>query len=335
MTDREARIKAFLSAQGWGQAERRPLADDASFRRYERLRESGRRAILMDAPPPRENVVPFLDIDATLCGMGFSAPEIFAEDRAAGLLLLEDFGDATYTSALANDPACEAELYTLAVDTLIALHRRFAGADGIPPYDLPRLMTEANLLVEWYYPAVYGRDAPPALCREFEELWRTAFDALPASAGTLVLRDYHVDNLMWLRDREGVQACGLLDFQDAVIGHRAYDMVSLLEDARRDVPGGLARTLLDRYLGAFPEIGPDGFRQAYAMYGAQRSTKILGIFTRLDRRDGKPVYLKHIARVWRWLEGDLSHPALAGLKSWFDREFPTESRIALSAKAGA
>jgi N-acetylmuramate 1-kinase len=196
-------------------------------------------------------------------------------------------------------------------------------------------MTEANLLVEWYYPAVYGRDAPPALCREFQGLWLAAFDALPASPDTLVLRDYHVDNLMWLRERSGVQACGLLDFQDAVIGHRAYDLVSLLEDARRDVPGGLAGTLFDRYLDAFPEIARDGFRQAYALYGAQRSTKILGIFTRLDRRDGKSVYLKHIARVWRWLEGDLSHPALAGLKSWFDREFSSESRIAPSPGAGA
>ncbi|MEX2616024.1 MAG: phosphotransferase [Alphaproteobacteria bacterium] len=335
MTDRAAQIEAFLAAQGWERATRRPLADDASFRRYERLREDTRRAILMDAPPPRENVGPFLEIDRILRGMGFSAPEIFAEDREAGLLLLEDFGDATYTSALADDPACETALYTLAVDVLVELHRRFDGAEGVPPYDHARLMTEANLLIEWYYPAMYGRDAPPALGREFEVLWQTAFDALPASPDTLVLRDYHVDNLMWLRDRDGVQACGLLDFQDAVIGHRAYDLVSLLEDARRDVPGGLAAGLFDRYLDAFPEIGRGAFRQAYALYGAQRCTKILGIFTRLDRRDGKPVYLKHLARVWRWLEGDLTHPALGALKTWFDREFPLESRIAPPPKAGA
>jgi aminoglycoside/choline kinase family phosphotransferase len=335
MAEREPQIQAFLAAQGWGDALRRTLADDASFRRYERLARGGRCAVLMDAPPPKENVGPFLDVDRVLRDMGLSAPEVFAEDRDLGLLLLEDFGDPTYTRVLAEDPAREAELYALAVDLLVALRRRFKGAAGIPSYDLPLLQREANLLVEWYYPAIHGTEAPRSLCDDFEGLWREAFAALPTEADTLVLRDFHVDNLMWLRDRPDISACGLLDFQDAVIGHPAYDLVSLLEDARRDVPHDLASQLIDRYLAAFPGTDAAAFRQAYALYGAQRSTKILGIFTRLDRRDGKPVYLKHIPRVWRWLEGDLSHPALRPLRTWFDRVFPAELRIVPASRAAA
>lgn len=335
MADRAAQTAAFLSAHGWGDATRLTLADDASFRRYERLCHGKRRAVLMDAPPPREDIRPFIAVDRLLRDLGFSAPEIYAEDREAGLLLLEDFGDATYTGVLAAEPSREPMLYALAVDMLIALHRRFAGAAGIPAYDLPRLQTEANLLVEWYYPAVYREAAPAGLRAEFESLWRDAFAALAPSPDTLVLRDFHVDNLMWLRHRPGVAACGLLDFQDAVTGHPAYDLVSLLEDARRDVPGDLSARLLGRYLDAFPGIDGAAFRHAYALFGAQRGTKILGIFTRLDRRDGKPAYLKHIPRVWRWLEGDLAHPALGPLRGWFDRVFPVDIRIVPPSEAAA
>ncbi len=335
MPDRSEQIQTFLAAQGWDNAARVPLADDASFRRYERLRDGASSRVLMDAPPPHEDVRPFIRIDRILSGMGFSAPEIHAQDAEAGLLLLEDFGDATYKSALAADPFCEETLYTLAVDLLIALHQGFGSAEDVPAYDMARLRTEANLLIEWYYPAIHGAEASPALRREYKALWQAAFAELPPMTDTLVLRDFHVDNLMWLRDRPGLAACGLLDFQDAVIGHPAYDLVSLLEDARRDVPSDLAATLLDRYLKAFPEVDPDTFRQAFALYGAQRSAKILGIFTRLDRRDGKPVYLEHISRVWRWLEGDLAHPALRALQYWFDREFPPERRVTPRPSAAA
>lgn len=144
---------------------------------------------------------------------------------------------------------------------------------------------------------------------------------------TLVLRDYHVDNMIWLPERPGAAACGLLDFQDARLGPVTYDLVSLFEDARRDVPPALTAGLLERYLGAFPELDREAFAASYAIMGAQRSAKILGIFTRLDRRDGKPGYLKHIPRVWRWLEGDLAHPALAGLRAWFERTLPPRARV--------
>ncbi len=332
MTDREAQITAFLAAEGWGEAARTPLANDASFRRYERLCDGARRAMLMDAPPPREDVRPFLAIAGILHGLGLSAPEILAADCPAGLLLLEDFGDATYTSTLAADPECEAALYTMAVDVLITLHRRFEGAaPAAPAYDSTLLLGEANLLTDWYLPAL--REAPDSLRGEYEELWRDAFARLAPLGETLVLRDYHVDNLMWLRGRAGIQACGLLDFQDAVIGSPAYDLVSLLEDARRDVPADLSAQLRERYFDAFPGIDREAFNHAYALYGAQRGAKILGIFTRLDRRDGKPGYLAHIPRVWRWLEGDLNHPALSGIRAWFDRELPREIRATPTSKS--
>ncbi len=336
MTDRENQILAFLAGLGWGQAARAPLANDASFRRYERLRDGKRRAVLMDAPGPREDVRPFLAIAGILHGLELSAPDILGQDRQAGLLLLEDFGDVTYTSALAADPNCEETLYTLAVDVLIDLHRRFKGAAAAAPaYDMERLLDEAGLLVDWYLPALRGSAVPHALRLEYEDLWRDAFARLTPSPETLVLRDYHVDNLMWLRGRAGMRACGLLDFQDAVIGSPAYDLVSLLEDARRCVPAELALRLRRRYFNAFSELNRDAFDHAYALYGAQRSAKILGIFTRLDRRDGKPGYLGHIPRVWRWLEGDLEHPALGDIAAWFERELPRATRIAPAAKDAA
>jgi len=329
MDGREALIREFLSRHGWGDAARRPLADDASFRRYDRLRRGGERAVLMDAPPPKEDVRPFVAIARRLRALGFSAPAIMASDIAAGLLLLEDLGDATFTRTLA-DGGDEAALYTLATDVLIALHRRFdaASATDVPPYDDTRLLDEALLFVDWYLPAVRGAAVPDAIRQAYIDLWRAALPAARRSPPTLVLRDYHVDNLMVLDGRTGVGACGLLDFQDAVIGPAAYDVVSLLEDARRDVSPDLAARLLARYRDAFPDLDRADFETSYSVMGAQRSAKILGIFTRLDRRDGKPVYLEHIPRVWRWLEGDLRHPALASLRDWFDREAPAATRTA-------
>ena len=328
MLEREARIEGFLTEVGWEDAACAPLAGDASFRRYVRLTgDNGARAMLMDAPPPQEDVRPFVTIANRLLSMGLSAPQILATDIDVGLLLLEDFGDATYTQILRND-GDEAALYQLATETLIELHRRFFDLGDIPPYDDTRLLDEAVLLVDWFLPALRGSEIPDGLRKEYLGLWR---DVLALDCGvpaTLVLRDYHVDNLMHLSDRRGVSACGLLDFQDAVIGPSSYDLVSLLEDARRDVPAPLAATCLAQYLAAFPELDPDAFRTSYAILGAQRSAKIVGIFTRLDRRDGKPVYLEHISRVFRWLSGDLEHPALAKLKAWFDREIPLVDRTA-------
>jgi aminoglycoside/choline kinase family phosphotransferase len=328
MPDRSAIIDTFLAGNGWGEATREALAGDASFRRYIRLRRGDDTAMLMDAPPEREDVRPYLRIARLLHGLGLSAPDVRAADEAAGLLLLEDLGDETYTRVLASG-GDEASLYTLATDVLIDLHHRFqmgSMAAGVPPYDDKKLMDEAALLVDWYLPAMRGEPASPTLRDEYLGLWQETF-ALARRAGlTLVLRDYHVDNLMLLDDREGVGACGLLDFQDAVIGPASYDLVSLLEDARRDVPADLAARMIARYLDAFPAMDRDGFMASYAVMGAQRSAKIVGIFTRLDRRDGKPIYLEHIPRVWRWLEGDLAHPVLVDLRNWFDREIPPAHR---------
>ncbi|HET7595092.1 MAG TPA: phosphotransferase [Stellaceae bacterium] len=326
MAERAERIAAFLAASGWGGVARRPLAGDASFRRYERLEEGGRRAVLMDAPPPKEDVRPFIAVARVLHGMGLSAPNILAEDVAAGLLLLEDFGDSTYTRLLAAG-AAEETLYALAVDVLIALHRSFApAASPLPPYDDDRLLTEASLLVDWYLPALAGRPTDPALREEYLALWRALLPVARSVPDSLVLRDYHVDNLMLLDGRAGIAACGLLDFQDAVIGPRSYDLVSLLEDARRDVPADLVRAMLRRYLEAFPTLDRAAFEASYAVLGAQRNCKIVGIFTRLCVRDGKPIYLGHIPRVWRLIEQDLRHPALAPVARWLDRHIPPSLR---------
>ena len=316
---RKERIDAFLRESGWGAAERSPLAGDASFRRYVRLRAAdGSPAMLMDAPPPQEDVRPFIQVAEILCELELSAPRILAADVEAGLLLLEDLGDDTYTRRLAAGDD-EQALYRLATDTLIELHRRFAPVDGLPPYDDARLLDEASLLVDWFLPALRGQPTEPDLREEYLGLWRAVLPLARDVPSSLVLRDYHVDNLMSLPDRPGVAACGLLDFQDAVVGPVTYDLVSLFEDARRDVPTSLGRELMARYLDAFPTLDHEAVTASYAILGAQRSAKIVGIFTRLDRRDGKPVYLQHIERVFRWLSGDLQHPSLSALQSWFDR----------------
>lgn len=326
MADREAVIAAFLAAQGWGAAERAALAGDASFRRYHRLRRGGETALLMDAPPPQEDVRPFVAVDRILRDLGFSAPQILAGDEAAGLLLIEDFGDDTFTRLLAKG-ADETALYALAVDVLIALHRRFkSNGAALPPYDDARFLNEAALLVDWYLPAITGRPTPPSLRDAYLELWRGLLPRARRAPQCLVLRDYHVDNLMRIAGRDGIAACGLLDFQDAVEGPTSYDLVSLLEDSRRDIAPGLIAAMLERYLAAFPDLDRAAFATSFALLGAQRHCKVIGIFTRLDRRDRKPRYLTHIPRLWRLLERNLERPALAPLEEWLDRNIPRELR---------
>lgn len=333
MTGRTEHSAAFLARAGWGGATRRPLAGDASFRRYERLTLDGRSAVLMDAPPPQEDVRPFLVVARLLQRLGLSAPSILAEDVAAGFLLLEDFGDRTYTRLLA-DGGDEAGLYALAVEVLITLHRRFEPSMGaaLPLYDETRLLAEAALLVDWYLPAIAGAATAPGLREEYLAAWREVLPLAAPSSGavpaTLVLRDYHVDNLMLLEGRAGIAACGLLDFQDAVIGSAAYDLASLLEDARRDVPPALTAAMTESYLAAFPQIDRAAFAAASAILAAQRNCKIIGIFTRLCVRDRKPVYLVHIPRVWRLVERDVGHAALAPVRRWLDRHIPTAFRRA-------
>jgi aminoglycoside/choline kinase family phosphotransferase len=327
MTERVAEIAAFLAAAGWGRAERRPLAGDASFRRYERLALEGKRAVLMDAPPPQEDVRPFLAVAAILHRLGLSAPAILARDEAAGLLLLEDLGDGTYTRLLAEG-ADETALYALAVDVLIHLQRRFDPLTAVlPPYDEARLLNEAALLVDWFLPAASEVPVASEWREDYLAAWRQVLPAAMGAAPTLVLRDYHVDNLLLLPERQAVAACGLLDFQDAVIGPASYDVVSLLEDARRDVPPSLAATMMERYLAGFPGIDRAQFMASYAVLGAQRNCKIVGIFTRLWKRDGKAQYIQHIPRVWRLIEHDLRHPALSPVADWLRRHIPPARRV--------
>ena len=332
MTDRERRLDAFLDAAGWSGARRSALAGDASFRRYLRLDEGRRRAILMDAPPPHEDTGAFVRLARHLRRLGLSAPEIHAEDTRNGFLILEDLGDATYMRILdsgANEQPEEPALYALAVDVLIHLHSLWpddAVPAGLPPYDDGPLIDEANLLLDWYLPAVSGGPTPDEASRSYAAAWRATFPTVHAQPRTLVLRDYHADNLMWLEGRDGVAACGLLDFQDALAGPAAYDLMSLLEDARRDIDATLTDAMKTRYRAAFPGLDRQSFDEAYAILAAQRHAKVIGIFTRLGQRDGKPDYLVHIPRVWRLLEAALCHPALADVAGWFERHVPRERR---------
>ncbi len=325
MADRDALIAAFLARNGWGGARRRPLAGDASFRRYDRVEADGRRAVLMDAPPEHEDVRPFVAVARHLGNRGFSAPAILAADEDAGLLLLEDLGDDLFTRVLAAG-GDEAALYAAAVDALVELHRAPPAGLAVPAYDDARLRAEADLLIDWYLPAQTGAPAPEPVRAAYTAAWNAVLPLVRAVPDTLVLRDYHADNLIWLPERTGIGRVGLLDFQDAVIGSVAYDMVSLLEDARRDVAAATVEAAIARYLAARPDLDPDAFAAAYAVLGTQRNCKIVGIFTRLWRRDGKPVYLDYLPRVWDHLAGDLAHPVLAPVKRWLDDVIPPERR---------
>lgn len=337
MPEREAEIAAFLAANGWRFEELRPLAGDASFRSYRRLVRGDRRAVVMDAPPAHEDVRPFVRMAAHLRGLGFSAPAVLAADLDAGLLLLEDLGDDTFTRLLAAG-ADERTLYRLAVDVLIALHALPAEQTvpaGLPAYDLERLTKEALLFVDWYLPAVTGASLLPAARAAYLQAWKDVLPTVMTQPPTLVLRDYHVDNLLRLADRPGLAACGLLDFQDAVAGAGAYDLMSLLEDARRDIGEPLRAEMLARYREHARRAAAPGFAEAYAILAAQRHAKVIGIFTRLSRRDGKHGYLVHIPRVWRLLERALANGALAPVAAWFDRHVPPATRGLAPAAAAA
>jgi len=334
MTEREAVIEKFLATRGWGGAARKTLAGDASFRRYDRLTDSGRGAVLMDAPPPKEDVDAFVAIARHLKSLGFSAPEIFAKDKENGLLIIEDLGDETFNRVLAKTAgnaggAVELDLYGLAVDVLVELHRidpDRALPPGMEDYDDAKLLDEATLLTDWTWPAVFGEPPPGEVLDAYRDAWLQVFPIVHRQPQTLVLRDFHVDNLLVLDGRYGVARCGLLDFQDAVRGACAYDLMSLLEDARRDIGSGFREAMLERYLDTFPDLDGGEFKTVYAILAAQRHAKVLGIFTRLCRRDDKPAYLEHIPRVWRLLEAALGHQALAPVAAWFDTHVPPDKR---------
>jgi aminoglycoside/choline kinase family phosphotransferase len=314
----------FLSRHGWAGAEIRPLAGDASFRRYFRVHRNGETAVLMDAPPEHEDVGPFLKVAGHLLDRGFAPPRPLAVDRQRGLLLLEDFGDDRVGPLLQREPNRERGIYEAAVDILARL-AAFPAPDDLTPYDELAMAREVLLYTEWYAPALgmtHDHDG-------FLEAWRAAWGGVLRVVETspvLVLRDYHADNLMVLPGRNQL---GLLDFQDALAGHPGYDLVSLLQGSGRyDVAPQLEEAMLRRYYERAGVADGDRFRAHYEILGAQRNTKILGIFTRLWRRDGKAHYLPLQPRVWAYLERNLAHPALAPVREWFDAHVPAPKRAA-------
>lgn len=320
-------VEGFLRASGWDGASAEPLPGDASFRRYLRVARGADRALLMDAPPPKEDVRPFLAVGAWLGERGFSPPRILAADDNQGFLLLEDLGDAVFARLL--DQGSDAmPLYAAAIDVLVQLHR-YDPPGFIADYSDARILEEGRILLDWYLPARHGTPSPPELYEEYAALWREVLPLarLGGPARVLVHRDYFADNLMWLPQRHGIARVGLLDFQDAVSGPAAYDLVSLLQDARRALPGTLVEAMLCRYMERAEIADRAAFRAAVTVLGAQRNARIVGLWPRLWKRDGKSRYLRFMPQTWRLLEEDLAHPELARLKAWFDRTIPQEQRL--------
>lgn len=312
---------AFLAAHGWGDATILPLAGDASFRRYFRVVDGARQAVLMDAPPPHEDPRPFIAVAEYLCDQGLSAPVILARDLDRGLLLIEDFGDVRLRETIDGAPDREARHYAGVTDLLVHLHARPPMA-GLPVHGLDQWLDEVMLFSDWYCPALgidVDRDA-------FRAAWEAALAPIEAEGlpRVTVLRDFHAENIMLVGDRDGIAHYGLLDFQDALVGHPAYDLASVLEDARRDVTPAIEAAMLDRYAAATGQGA--AFRNAYWALAAQRNTRILGVFVRLWKRDGKPGYRQFQPRMWGLLERDLAHPALVPVRQWFDANIPADKR---------
>jgi aminoglycoside/choline kinase family phosphotransferase len=364
---REKQIGNFLRRAGWGDVKMTPLPGDASTRRYARLNLNGKSALLMDQSQGVETPIGSVDASeaerralgynalARIAGAdtgrfqavadhlrarGLAAPRIHAADHASGLVLLEDFGDRLFADVL-KDGASEEELYKAAAEVLARLHLEAAPealAPGVPlfAYDEIALLAETDLLTEWFLPLALGRPATEAEHAGHRRLWRAALYTIADHGKVLVHRDFHAQNLMWLAERQGAGRVGLIDFQDAVAGSRAYDLISLTEDARRDVSPGLAERTTAHYLTAMRDQGTKldeaRFRLEMAVMAAQRNAKIVGIFARLYRRDGKPRYLALLPRVWGHLERDLAHPALSPLRAWYDRTIPKERRLITAEK---
>jgi tRNA threonylcarbamoyl adenosine modification protein YjeE len=342
-------VEALLEQAGWAQGQRQQMYGDASTRAYERLTDPhGRTAILMIAPPrppgPKlrfgksyaeiaklsTDIRAFLTVGEGLRALGYSTPRVYAYSVADGLALLEDFGTETIVDANGVNPSRYAEAAALLADLHIRLLPRellFAGETySFPVYDLDAMLIEVELALDWYAPAI-ARGAPSSGARmQFLGLWRELLAAPLAEPLTWTLRDYHSPNIHWLAERNGLARLGLIDFQDAVLGPPAYDVASLLQDARQNVPGDVEARLLMLYGRrrgqADPSFDFENFVAHYAIMGAQRATKILGLFTRLDRRDGKPQYLKLLPRIEQTLARDLNHPVLEPLKRWFETHLP-------------
>ena len=348
--ERIALVRGFIDEAGFGEAQRRRMQGDASTRIFERLTASNRTAVLMNAPrrpdgPPvrdgkpysaiahlAEDIVPYIALAAGLRRIDLSAPEILHADLDHGLILMEDLGDEPIVSG--NPPAPVEMRYATAVDLLASLHARdlpnrlpvTSALDyRLPRYDIGAFLIEAELLLDWYLPS-RGALVTTATRAAFDALWRETLWLALDDPPTWVLRDYHSPNLLWLPQREGIARIGLVDFQDALLGPAAYDVASLLQDARVDVPENMEMNLLGRYvrtrLSHDRTFDTGGFTLLYATLAAQRATKILGIFARLQRRDGKPQYLRHMPRLWNYLQRSLAHPALVALKGWYAANVP-------------
>jgi N-acetylmuramate 1-kinase len=343
-------LRQFLAGAGYADAKRLRMAGDASTRSYARLVRDDGIVILMNSPRRpdgaaiydgksysaavhlAEDVKPFVAIAGGLRERGFSAPAIRHADLDAGFLITEDFGSAGFVKG--DPPAPIAERYQAATDMLAALHREPLPeilplapqiTYAIPVFDTDALLVEAGLMLEWYLP---DRGAEPSndLRAEFVMMWRDLLSKPAAAAKTWVMRDFHSPNLIWLDQRSDTAKVGIIDFQDAVLGPAAYDLVSLLQDARIDVPEPLELALLTRYikarLASDDSFDPAGFAELYAIMSAQRNTRLLGTFARLNRRDGKPQYLRHQPRIWTYLNRSLAHPALAGARQWYAANIP-------------
>lgn len=316
--DRAARIEAFLCNSGWANGYRASISGDASERRYMRIMQGDARAILMDAPPGRgDDPADFLRIAAHLRAIGLNAPTVYFHDLQDGLLLLEDFGDDTFAKVLAHSPDQEQTLYGLACDVLVRLQAHPAPA-AIANLDASDWADAAMIALDWYRFAIAGDkvDASP--------LKRLLTDALRHNdhqPRVLILRDYHAENLMFLPDRAGLSQAGLLDFQLAQMGHQGYDLVSLLQDARREVSPATEAATVARFCAA-AGIDPVAFDRDFAVQGVQRALRILGIFARLCLVAGKPDYLAHLPRVWGHLQRNLLRSGLVSLHKMCDTQLP-------------
>ncbi|MCE8544401.1 phosphotransferase [Ruegeria pomeroyi] len=325
MSDRSALATAFVAETDWAGASRTPLAGDASARRYERLSdpETGQTAVLMDAPPAQgETVHRFVEMARHLRAQGLSAPEILAEDPSQGFLLIEDLGDDLFTRVIARDLSQEVPLYEAATDLLVALSDMplMAGLDSYGPAPLAE---KTDIAFDHYVSGITGADTTEMRDRFIDRFGGVLHRTIQGPK-VMILRDYHAENLLWLPDRTGMARVGLLDFQDAVVGHPAYDLVSLLQDIRRDVPARIEMRMIDRFI---TETGADDheFRTAYAVLGVQRNLRILGVFARLSREMGKTRYLALMAAVWRHVMRDLEHPAMAGIADLLRETLPPPS----------
>lgn len=323
--ERESLINAFLSAQGLSTAELEWLPSDASFRRYARIQiKENKSYILMDAPPEKERVQPFILIDELLRANDLSAPEIYAKDEKNGLLLLEDFGNNSYAH-LIGQGADEAKLYDTALQALFQIAQIKNIPQSVPDYY--QNWTDKGLMcfLDWFMPCCLNRELSNDEKQSFMDIFHALFKSIEATEKGLILLDFHIDNMILL-DRIGAKACGLLDFQDAHFGPLAYDLVSLIEDARRDISPKLQARLFTSYCSQSFIKDKELFERAYHILAVKRHLRVIGVFVRLYLRDGKDKYLKHLARVWRLLETHLSQPYLSDLNAWLDRYVALDKR---------